>query len=79
MVFAHHLDNFIVTWQILPTYRDHAIWTTSSWYQTLVHISGLCKNACLPAGRQANPDSDGNSLNRRAVSLNLLQDRRISS
>ena len=30
MVFARHLDNFIVTRQILPTYRDHAIWTVSS-------------------------------------------------
>jgi hypothetical protein len=27
MVFARQLDNFIVTRQILPTYRDHAIWT----------------------------------------------------
>jgi hypothetical protein len=24
MVFARHLDNFIVTRQILPTYRDYA-------------------------------------------------------
>ena len=27
MVFARYLDSFIVTCQILPTYRDHAIWT----------------------------------------------------
>jgi len=53
MVFARHLDNFIVTWQILPTYRDHAIWTILSWQQTFVHLPGLCKNACQPwHGRQ---------------------------
>ena len=53
MVFALHQDNFIMTRQILPTYRDHAIWTASSWHQTLVHLSGLCKNACQPwHGRQ---------------------------
>jgi len=29
--FLHrHLDNYIMTGQILPTYRDSAIWTTSS-------------------------------------------------
>jgi hypothetical protein len=27
MVFARHLDNFIMTRQILPVYRDFAIWT----------------------------------------------------
>jgi len=53
MVFACHLDKFIVTRQFLPTYRDHAIWTVSSWHQTLVHLSGLCKNARQPwHGRQ---------------------------
>jgi hypothetical protein len=30
MVFACHLDSFIVTGQILPVYRDSAIWTTLS-------------------------------------------------
>jgi len=60
MVFSRHIDNFIVTWQILPTYRDNAIWTVSSWHQTFVHLSGLCKNTCQPW--------HGNSLNRRAVS-----------
>ena len=25
-----HLDSFIVTWQILPTYGDHAIWKVLS-------------------------------------------------
>jgi len=28
-----HLDSFIVTGQILPIYRDSAIWTTSSWHE----------------------------------------------
>jgi|SRR5664280_58094 hypothetical protein len=28
--WSHLLDNFIVTRQILPTYRDPAIWTVSS-------------------------------------------------
>ena len=52
MVFARHLDNFIVTWQFLPTYRDHAIWTVLSWHQTVVHLSGLCKNTCQPWRRR---------------------------
>jgi len=53
MVFARHLDSFIGTWQILPIYRDYAIWTASSWHQTLVHLSGLGKNSCQPwHGRQ---------------------------
>jgi len=53
MVFACHLDNFIVTWQILPTYRDHAIWTTLSWQRIPAHLPGLCKNSCQPwRGRQ---------------------------
>jgi len=53
MVFARHLDSFIITWQILPTYRDHAIWTASWWQETFVHLPGLCKNSCQPwHGRQ---------------------------
>ena len=30
MVFARHLDNFIMTGQILPTYRDRVISTVLS-------------------------------------------------
>jgi hypothetical protein len=53
MVFARHFDSFILTLKILPTYRDQAIWTVSSWHETLVHLSGLCKNSCQPGhGRQ---------------------------
>ena len=53
MVFARHLDNFIMTWQILTTYRDHAIWTVSSWHQTITISRDFAKT-------HANPDTDGN-------------------
>jgi len=65
MVFASHLNNFIVTRQILPfigtslsgqLYRDKEIMPI---YRDF-------------AKTHANPDADGNSLNRRAVMVNRL-------
>ena len=60
MVFARHLDNFIMTWQILPVYRDHAIWTNYRDKEIIPIYRDFAKT-------HANPDADGNSLNRRAV------------
>jgi len=58
--FLHrHLDNFILTWQILFTYRDSVIWTTLSWHRNPAHLPGLCKNSCQPRHRRQLPIPPG--------------------
>jgi len=53
MVFARHLDSFIVTWQIRFHYRDTFILTILSWHENPAHLPGFCKNTCQPwSGRQ---------------------------
>ena len=62
--FLHrHLDNFIVTGQLLLIYRDSAIRTVSSWTRKL---SSIYRDF---AKTHANPDTDGNSPYHRAVRL----------
>ena len=60
MVFASHLNNFIVTRQILPF-----IGTTPS--GQILYDTKLSFTYRDFAKTHANPDTDGNSLNRRAV------------
>jgi len=50
MVFARHLENFIVTRQILPTYRDYA---TGQFYRD-AKPSSIYQDL---AKTQANPDT----------------------
>jgi hypothetical protein len=46
MVFACHLDNFIVTGQLASVYGDSVIWTISHNLTTHIHPFGLFKNLC---------------------------------
>jgi hypothetical protein len=55
MVFARHLDSFIVTGQILPTYRDHAIWTVYHDEKFSFIYRDFAKT-------HANRDADGNII-----------------
>jgi hypothetical protein len=63
MVFARHLDNFIVTRKSCPL-----IGTTPS--GQLHHDTKRSSTYRDFAKTHANPDTDGNSLNRRAVMAN---------
>jgi hypothetical protein len=65
MVFALHLDNFIVTRKSCPL-----IGTTPS--GQLHHDTKPSSTYRDFAKTHANPDTDGNSLNRRAVIANAI-------
>ena len=61
LFFARHLDYFIVTGQLLPIYRDPAIWTTSSWHENSRPSTRTMQKLMPTLTRTAT------QLNRRAV------------
>jgi hypothetical protein len=63
MVFARHLDNFIVTRKSCPLIGT----TPSGPFYRDKKLSSIYRDF---AKTHANPDTDGNSLNRRAVTSN---------
>ena len=58
--FLHrHLDNFIVTGQLLPTYRDSAIWTTSPGQENLRPSTGTLQKLMPTPPQTATPHTTG--------------------
>jgi hypothetical protein len=49
----------------MPTYQDHIIWTASSDTKLSFTYRDFAKT-------HANPDMNGNSLNRRAIGYNFM-------
>jgi hypothetical protein len=55
----HHLDNFIVTGQLLPTYRDSTIWTVPSGRKNLRPSTGTLQKHMPTLTQTATPHTTG--------------------
>ena len=58
--FLHrHLDSFIVTGQLLPTYRDTPIWTTSPGRENSCPLTGTLQKRMPTLTQTATPHTTG--------------------